>query len=60
MAKYISRKLNSNIEIRDLNIFHIGRPQMNPIGVLLYRTNDPAILTNEYFVRPVQRLLSNM
>ena len=33
----------SNIEIRDLSI-------------LLYRTNNPVILTSENLVRPVQRL----
>ena len=25
---------------------------MNPIGDLLYQTNNPTILTSEYFVRP--------
>ena len=29
------------------------------IGVLLYRTNNPAILRSEYIVRPVQRLQLN-
>ena len=34
-----------NIEIWDLNIFHIGRRWI--LSVLLYGTNNPAILTND-------------
>ena len=56
--KYLARpKVKPNIEIRDLNIFHIVA-QMNAVGVLLYRTNNPVILTIEFLVQPVQRLLS--
>ena len=53
MEKYLSREFNIgrdrrsslyNIKIGDFNIFNIERrAQMNPIRVLLYRTNNPAI-----------------
>ena len=35
--------VESNIEIPD-------QARMDPIGVFLYRTNNPAILTSEYLV----------
>ena len=52
-------KVETNIAIRDLNIFHI-EAQTNPIRVLLYGTNNLAILTNEYLVPPVHNCCPNM
>ena len=48
-----------NIEIRDYFAVSGTDESMYPIGVLLYRTNNPAILPSKYIVRPVQRLQLN-